>query len=62
MKQTPIDKEAVKAFLLELQSKICAALEACDGKKFSQDDWNRAEGGGGITRIQIMGRFSSVLG
>lgn len=65
-----VDKEAVKAFLLDLQSKICTALEACDGKKFSQDDWTRAEGGGGITRILNNGsvferagvNFSHVFG
>ena len=35
-----------------LQDHICAALEACDGKAtFVEDKWERAEGGGGITRV-----------
>lgn len=41
-------------FIYGLQDKICAALEAVDGKaKFIQDEWQRAEGrgGGGITRV-----------
>ncbi|MES2003152.1 MAG: oxygen-dependent coproporphyrinogen oxidase [Bacteroidota bacterium] len=36
----------------QLQDDICVALEACDGKaKFIEDKWDRAEGGGGITRV-----------
>ncbi len=35
-----------------LQNRICTALEACDGKaKFVEDKWERAEGGGGKTRV-----------
>lgn len=41
-----------RQFLLDLQARICAALEACDGKgKFSADHWDRPEGGGGLTRV-----------
>lgn len=42
---------AVKAYLLDLQSRIVAALEAVDGKPFGTDTWQRPEGGGGISRI-----------
>lgn len=36
----------------QMQDNICAALEACDGKaKFMEDKWERAEGGGGKTRV-----------
>lgn len=36
----------------QMQDNICAALEACDGKaKFIEDKWERAEGGGGKTRV-----------
>jgi coproporphyrinogen III oxidase len=42
---------AVKAYLLDLQSRIVAALEAVDGKSFGADTWQRPEGGGGISRI-----------
>lgn len=35
-----------------LQDRICAALEAADGKaKFIEDRWERPEGGGGKTRV-----------
>lgn len=35
-----------------LQDRICAALEAADGKaKFFEDRWDRAGGGGGKTRV-----------
>ncbi|TFW18789.1 oxygen-dependent coproporphyrinogen oxidase [Duganella callida] len=42
---------AVKAWLQELQSRIVQALEAVDGKAFLRDEWQRAEGGGGISRL-----------
>jgi coproporphyrinogen III oxidase len=46
----------VKTCLLDLQSRIIAALEAVDGKQFLIDSWERAEGvspisGGGTSRI-----------
>ncbi len=44
--------EAVKAYLLDLQDRICAALEAEDGgTRFVEDAWNRPAGGGGRTRV-----------
>src|SRR5690554_3189536 len=53
------DIEAVKSYFLELQDRICAALEAQDGTaKFVEDAWQREqpEGplelmGGGRTRV-----------
>jgi coproporphyrinogen III oxidase len=42
---------AVKAWLLDLQSRIVQGLEAVDGKAFLRDEWQRAEGGGGISRL-----------
>jgi coproporphyrinogen III oxidase len=41
---------AVKAWLLDLQARIVQALEEVDGKPFLRDAWERAEGGGGISR------------
>ena len=39
-------------FLKTLQDQICAAIEAADGNgKFVEDNWQRAEGGGGRTRV-----------
>ena len=45
------DKAAVKAYLLDLQDRICAALEAEDGGSFFEDSWQRPAGGGGRTRV-----------
>ncbi|MRW94636.1 oxygen-dependent coproporphyrinogen oxidase [Duganella sp. FT80W] len=61
---------AVKAWLLNLQNNIVQALEAVDGKSFLRDEWQRAEGGGGISRLVEEGNvierggvnFSHVLG
>ena len=45
-------KEAFTDYILALQSNICAALEAVDGKAvFIEDRWTRAEGGGGLSRV-----------
>ncbi len=48
---TAVDPAAVRAYLLELQSRIVAALETIDGTSFRSDAWERSEGGGGITRV-----------
>lgn len=45
-------KAEVKAWLLDLQDRICAALAAEDGQgRFVEDQWQRAEGGGGRSRV-----------
>jgi coproporphyrinogen III oxidase len=50
------DKAAVKAYLLDLQDRICNALAAEDGGAgFVEDNWTRAEGGGGRTRVLANG-------
>ena len=41
----------VRAYLLGLQERIVSAVEAVDGKRFIRDEWTRAEGGGGISRL-----------
>jgi coproporphyrinogen III oxidase len=47
-----ISKEHISEWLKQLQSNICAALEKADGKaKFHSDEWTRAEGGGGVSRV-----------
>ncbi|MFS8375217.1 oxygen-dependent coproporphyrinogen oxidase [Xanthomonas campestris] len=44
--------DRVRDYLTDLQDRICAAVEAIDGKaRFAEDLWQRAEGGGGRTRI-----------
>jgi len=68
---TPPDKAAVKAYLLNLQDRICTALAAEDGgANFVEDSWMRAEGGGGRSRVLTNGtviekggvNFSHVFG
>lgn len=50
------DKAAVKAYLLDLQDRICTALAAEDGgASFIEDTWERAEGGGGRSRVLTNG-------
>ncbi|MEN2426552.1 oxygen-dependent coproporphyrinogen oxidase [Chromobacterium vaccinii] len=44
--------DAVKSCLLDLQDRICAALEQADGKaQFAEDAWSREAGGGGRSRV-----------
>jgi coproporphyrinogen III oxidase len=45
------DLAAVKTFLLSLQDHICQQLVAEDGGSFREDTWQRAEGGGGRSRV-----------
>ncbi|UTW10761.1 oxygen-dependent coproporphyrinogen oxidase [Marinobacterium rhizophilum] len=46
------DIMAVKAYLLELQDRICSSLELIDGQqRFKTDKWVREAGGGGRTRV-----------
>ncbi|MFQ3195984.1 MAG: coproporphyrinogen III oxidase [Colwellia sp.] len=51
-----ININVVVEFLKSLQDQICSALEAADGSgKFIEDNWQRAEGGGGRTRVLTNG-------
>lgn len=68
---TQPDKQAVKNYLLNLQNKICDALQQEDGVgKFLEDSWQREEGGGGRSRVMENGaviekggvNFSHVFG
>lgn len=46
------DTGAVRAYLIELQDRICASLTGIDPQASSrQDEWARPEGGGGISRV-----------
>ena len=43
---------AVEEYLTGLQDRICTAIEAVDGHaRFHEDRWQRAEGGGGRSRV-----------
>lgn len=51
-----VDIDKVKNYLLDLQNRNCELLEEQDGSgTFKEDDWERAEGGGGRTRIMQNG-------
>jgi coproporphyrinogen III oxidase len=41
----------VRTYLTDLQDRIVARMEALDGGRFGRDEWARAEGGGGVSRI-----------
>ncbi|MGZ3182225.1 MAG: oxygen-dependent coproporphyrinogen oxidase [Telluria sp.] len=43
--------DAVRAWLLGLQDSIVSALEQVDGRPFLREEWQRPEGGGGISRL-----------
>jgi len=62
---------SIKDYLLKLQDRICLAFESLESEnRFIEDLWERAEGGGGRTRVLANGavfeqggvNFSSVSG
>jgi coproporphyrinogen III oxidase len=57
-----VHEQAVHDFLAGLQARIVAALEAADGGRFGTDAWQRAEGGGGITRVREGGEVFERAG
>ena len=58
-----VDFQGVRAYLSGLQDSICSALEEEDGLgKFCADAWDRAEGGGGSTRILSEGAVFEKAG
>ncbi|EKF74304.1 coproporphyrinogen III oxidase [Alcanivorax hongdengensis A-11-3] len=69
MSDLPLDQ--VKAYLLDLQARICDALAEEDGAaSFREDSWQREQGGGGCSRVLTDGKviekggvnFSHVFG
>lgn len=54
---------AVKNYLLDLQNRICHALEQEDGKaKFAEDPWEHTTGGGGLSRVMAQGEIIEKAG
>jgi coproporphyrinogen III oxidase len=43
--------QAARDYLVDLQKRIVAQLENVDGKTFRRDQWDRPEGGGGISTL-----------
>lgn len=57
------DATVVKAFLLDLQHRICVGLEQLDGQaSFAADSWTRTEGGGGTSRVLTQGAVFEQAG
>ena len=57
------DLHAVRAYLLALQDRICAALEREDGRaRFLEDRWERPLGGGGRSRVLADGAVFEKAG
>lgn len=53
----------IKQYLLDLQNSICQELELLDGSQtFIKDQWERAEGGGGISKVLQNGAVFSKAG
>jgi len=46
-----IDTAALRAWLTGLSDRIVAGLADIDGRPFRRDEWTRAEGGGGVSRM-----------
>ena len=52
MSNTQAHADPVREYLTALQDRICSALEQADGgARFVEDGWQRAEGGGGRSRV-----------
>lgn len=53
----------IKAYLIDLQNKICRVLEDEDGKaKFLEDKWQYETGGGGLSRVMVDGDIIEKAG
>lgn len=52
----------MEEFIRSQQQEIVRALEAVDGKKFRQDEWQRKEGGGGLTAVLENGNVFEKAG
>ena len=52
-----MELESIKTFFTTLQEDIVRRLAAFDGQDFQRDTWQRAEGGGGVSRLIEEGSF-----
>jgi len=60
---TSEDRDSVRAYFLELLDRICSALEDEEsGSRFHRDEWDRGEGGGGVTRVLLDGQVFEQAG
>lgn len=55
--------DQVKKYLQGLQNQICSSIEELDGEaKFARDAWQRADGGGGESRVLADGKVFEQAG
>jgi coproporphyrinogen III oxidase len=57
-----MDVTPVRDYLIALQARIVAQVEALDGKSFRRDEWQRAEGGGGVSFLLEAGNLLERAG
>src|SRR5689334_5130414 len=57
MSQIDANVGKVHAYLTGLQNRIVARLEALDGKSFQRDEWERRDGGGGVSCLLEEGQL-----
>ena len=58
-----MDKQTIAAYFQGLQDRICAGIATTDGgATFKEDNWTRAEGGGGRSRVLAKGAILEKAG
>ena len=58
-----VNPEEVRNYLVQLQQRICAALEREDGgQQFRTDSWERTQGGGGRSCVMADGAVFEKAG
>lgn len=63
MATSVVDAQAVRSFLTDFHDTLCSQLEALDGSaQFTDDIWQRSEGGGGNTRTLTGGQLFEKAG
>lgn len=63
MATSVVDAQAVRSFLTDFHDTLCSQLEALDGSaQFTDDIWERSEGGGGNTRTLTGGQLFEKAG
>jgi coproporphyrinogen III oxidase len=56
------ESAAVKRYLQDLHDRITAAVEEIDTPAFRRDSWQRAQGGGGESRVLTDGKLFERAG
>jgi coproporphyrinogen III oxidase len=62
MQQLESIRVGMEAMVRQAQDTICKAVEELDGQAFGEDVWQRAAGGGGISRVMQNGKVFEKAG